>query len=313
MRTGYIGTYSEHNSQGIYQFVVNQETGVLGDVSLFTAIKNSKYLAITDDYIFSVFDDSEESGVAVYDFQGTLVTKETYESSTSCYILVSGNDIYTSHYHLGTISHLVFDPKKKTLSYKGQHLIVEKAGSHQVIANEDLLYVPCLHLDSIKVFTRSLQEKDEIILPTGAGCRHGVISLDGKYLYILGELSNEIYVIHLQRKEIVFTCSLLPEGVQQNHGGAAIRLSGNGKRLYASTREPQNRITVFHVEDSSLKVETSFVVDGEHPRDILNVIDDRYLLVANRGTDTIHSFALEKGYREINRVKIPAGVSIVMR
>lgn len=313
MSIGLVGTYSEHNSQGIYQFTLDQESGILGNVSVFASIKNSKYLAVTDEYVFALFDDQEQSGVAVYDFQGTLVVKETYENSTSCHLLVLGNDIYTCHYHLGTISHLIFDPSKKTLSYMGQNVIMEKAGSHQVIANGNLLYVPCLHLDSIKLFTRSLQEQGEISLPVGSGCRHGVFSLDGTYLYVIGELSNEIHVINVSKKEVVSSYSLLPENVRQNHGGAALRLSGDGKRLYASTREPENRITVFHVEESTLLVETSFVVDGEHPRDILNVLNDRYLLVATRATNTMHSYDIEKEFAEINRVEIPAGVSIIMK
>lgn len=313
MKTGYVGTYSEHGSQGIYQFTLEKDSGKLGNVSLFTPLINSKYLASTQDYLFSLFDDEKESGVAVFDISGTLVAKETYESSTACYLLVSGEDIYTSHYHLGTVSHLTFDARNKTLTFVKQVEIAEKAGSHQVISHGDLLYVPCLHLDRIKIFKRDLTLVDEISMPSGCGCRHGVISKDGDYLYVIGELSNEIYLVNLQSNKVEGSISILPEGVCQDHGGAALRISEDGKTLYASTREPENRITVLDVAPSTLSIKSTFVVDGKHPRDILNVEQDRYLLVATRGTDELHSYDINKEFCEINRVEIPAGISIVMK
>lgn len=312
MRIGFVGTYTEKTSHGIYQFQIDEESGVLSQVSLFAEIKNSKYLAFTGKHLFCLYEEEGKCGVAVFDLSGKTLDKLSFEEGASCYLVVVDNSIYTTNYHQGTVNKLSFDPKTETLSHVAGHFIQEKAGAHQAIPYEDKILVPCLHLDCIKIFQEDLTPVGEIVFPTGSGPRHAVLSQEGDYLYVIGELSNMVYAVNLKTGEIASEISILPEGDVQNHGGAALRRSDDGTRLYASTREEQNRVTALKIDGAKMTVEASVSSGGKHPRDILNVLEDRYLLVANRGSNTLHSLDIQNKYEEINQIEIPEGVSIVL-
>lgn len=308
MKKGYIGTYSSNGSKGIYQFLMEENSGLLYEASLFTEIQNSKYISLSDTHLYSVYDDENGSGVAVYSQDGVLLDKCIYERSTSCFFTVTGEEIYTANYHLGTVTKLSFDGK---LTVESTYLIKEKAGCHQVIVYNDKVFVPCLYLDTIYVFDKNLNKLNEIPFPSGSGCRHGALSEDEKYLYVVGELSNKLYVLNLSTYEIENEISILPDGMDKCEGSAAIRLSKDGKKIFVSTREI-NIITVVEVEGIMLEIETIFSVEGDHPRDIMNVMDDQYLVVANRFSNELCSFDMKNGYRLINKIQIPDGVSIAM-
>lgn len=309
MSRGFVGTYSEHGSEGIYQFQCHEDTGELSQVSLFAPLENSKYLALWKDYLFSLYDDGVQGGVAVFDMDGTLLDKCPVEDSGACYLLATEEGIYTSHYHLGSVTKLAFVEEK--LSIEKRVIVAEKGGCHQIIPHGDLLYVPCLHLDLITLFRPDLTKVGEITMPKDSGPRHGVFSLEGDYLYLLGELSNEIYAISMADHSIQGQVSILPEGIEQKEGGAALRLSQDGTRLYASSRGKADLVTVVEIEKEQLRVLGSFSGQGRHPRDI--VLKEPYLLVANRGTDEVLSFDMNPEYKKINSVSIPAGVSIVLK
>ncbi len=312
MKIGYVATYTEKTSEGIYQFQLDENSGMLSHVSLLGKVKNSKYLALTKEYLFSLHDEEEGSGVTVLDLDGNSIDKLTFGKGAACYILAVGDSIYTTNYSDGTVCKLHFDPKTKKLSLVTSYSVQEKAGCHQAILMDGKYLVPCLLLDKILVFDENLKKLDEIPFPQGSGPRHGVVSKDAAYLYIIGELSNKVYAVNTKTKEIEAEISILPQGEEQNHGGAALRLSEDGKRLYASTREEQNRITTLDISGKDMTVESTFSSQGRHPRDILNVLNDRYLLVANRGTNTLHSFDIHNKYKEINNVEVPEGVSILL-
>lgn len=308
MKKGYVGTYTEKGSQGIYRFLVDEASGGLSQVSLFAKVKNSKYLALTKEYLFSVFDGEEGSGVIVFALDGRCIDCCIYENTTSCFIQVVGEFIYTANYHLGTVTKLKFTNKLEVVA---SSLIKEKAGCHQVIACQGKILVPCLYLDCIKIFDENLGYLGEIIFPKGSGCRHGVVSKDEQYLYVIGELSNILYVVDLHTYQIVNNISVLPNGEINKEGSAAIRLSEDGVCLFVSTRD-ENIITVVNLDGKELEITSIFSTEGDHPRDILNIIDDQYLLVANRNSNEILSFAIRNGYKLVNKIFIPESVSIVI-
>ncbi|MFI3213189.1 MAG: beta-propeller fold lactonase family protein [Eubacteriales bacterium] len=216
--------------------------------------------------------------------------------------------IYTANYHLGTVTKLKFDGK---LMVESSYLIKEKAGCHQIIKHHGKLYVPCLYLDKIYVFDQQLTKMDEITFPKGSGCRHGVVSVDEKYLYVIGELSNKVYAINLNTYEIENEITVLPHGDEYKEGSGAIRLSKDGTKLYISTREC-NIITVIKVKGKELEVVSIFSAEGDHPRDILNVVQDKYLLVANRYSNELCAFDIKNNNKLINKITIPEVVSIVV-
>lgn len=304
--TGYVGTYTSEKSEGIYAF--KYENRKITDVHLFTKVRNPKYLAWMNDYIVAVCDFAEGSGVAVFDLSGNEIDHIVFEAFTSCYIGVKDNLIFTAHFHSGDVTLLRFENNHLEL-VKRTH-IKEKAGCHQVIPYKEQYLVPCLFIDQIKILDKDFTVVDEISFEVSAGPRHAVFSDDEKYLYVVGELSNLLYVVDIHAKKILNTVELLENGLSHVKDTAAIRKKGD--YLYVSTRT-LDVITVLHVSGKDVERIQVTSCAGKHPRDFVIVDDD--IIVANRFSDSLSVLPIEHAYIQnaVSTVTIPEGVSIIMR
>ena len=304
--TGYVGTYTSEKSEGIYAFSYENQT--ITDVHLFTKVRNPKYLAWMNDYIVAVCDFEEGSGVAVFDLNGNEIDHIVFEAFTSCYVGVKDNLIFTAHFHSGDVTLLRFENNHLEL-VKRTH-IKEKAGCHQVIPYKDQYLLTCLFMDQIKILNQDFNVVDEISFEEGAGPRHAVFSDDEKYLYVVGELSNLLYVVDMHAKKIVNTVELLENGLSHVKDTAAIRKKDD--YLYVSTRT-QDVITALHVSGKDVKRIQVTSCAGKHPRDFVIVDDD--IIVANRFSDSLSVLPIEHAYIQgaVSTVTIPEGVSIIMR
>lgn len=304
--TGYVGTYTSEKSEGIYAF--KYENRKITDVHLFTKVRNPKYLAWMSNYIVAVCDFEEGSGVAVFDLSGNEIDHIVFEAFTSCYVGVKDNLIFTAHFHSGDVTLLRFE-NNHLERVKRTH-IKEKAGCHQVIPYKDQYLVPCLFIDLIKILDKDFTVVDEISFEVGAGPRHAVFSDDEKYLYVVGELSNLLYVVDMHAKKIVNTVELLENGLSHVKDTAAIRKKGD--YLYVSTRT-LDVITVLHVSGKDVERIQVTSCAGKHPRDFVIVDDD--IIVTNRFSDSLSVLPIEHAYIQnaVSTVTIPEGVSIIMR
>ena len=304
--TGYVGTYTSEKSEGIYAFSYENQT--ITDVHLFTKVRNPKYLAWMNDYIVAVCDFEEGSGVAVFDLNGKEIDHIVFEAFTSCYVGVKDKLIFTAHFHSGDVTLLRFENNHLELVQRTH--IKDKAGCHQVIPYKDQYLVPCLFMDQIKILDKDFTVVDEISFEEGSGPRHAVFSDDEKYLYVVGELSNLLYVVDMHTKKIVNTVELLENGLSHVKDTAAIRKKDD--YLYVSTRT-QDVITVLHVSGKDVKRIQVTSCAGKHPRDFVIVDDD--IIVANRFSDSLSVLPIKHAYIQsaVSTVIIPEGVSIIMR
>ncbi len=283
---GYVGTYTSNKSEGIYSFDYIDKK--ISEVKLFAKIKNPKYLAFVEDYIGAVCDYEDGAGVSLFDKDGNEVDRIVYEKSTSCFIGYKNNYIYTVNYHEGTFSVLKFENNK--LSFVTKVLIKEKAGCHQVIFYGDKFLVPCLFLDKIIIINSNYEITGSIDFEAGAGCRHGIFSDDGKYLYVIGELSNLLYAVDLSIMKVVNKIHILENGESHLKDSAAIRIKDNF--IYISTRT-KDVISVVEADGSDLTLKQVVSSKGLHPRDFVIVED--HLIVANRSSDNLVNMSLENG------------------
>ncbi len=313
MLAGYLGSYA-NGGEGIYRFLLNEKTGELSSPELFCNVKNSKYIADgKDGFLYSVYSEGDNHGVAVCSYNGDIIDRIAFDPNAPCHIVVD-KFIYTANYSAGTVTKLSFDGKKLKLIKKV--LIKEQAGCHQVVIANNFIFLPCLLLDKVLTLDFDLNILNETTMPEKSGPRHAVISPDNKKLYLVAELSNELYSFNIEGINLkrLGNISLLPKGDELCEGSAAIRLSANGKFLMVSTRF-KNLITMLNIEDELPVVTQYFHLNGDHPRDILNVSDDRFLLVANRFSDQLLCLALNDGIitKQCSEISIPQGVSILMK
>ena len=305
-RKVYAGTYTGNGSDGIYAF--SFEDGKMSEPELFCEIRNPKYIALQDNELTSVCDAAGRSGAALISLEGEITDTVSYEAGTSCYVVRNNERVYTANYHEGTFTALEEKDGKLQLIRTVQ--IREKAGCHQVIPFGDQLLVPCLLLDRVMIFDRDLNKTGSIRFNNGTGPRHGVITKDGKYLYLASELSNELFVISTDDWQILTSVSVLPDGEKYRRDGAAIRMNEAEDRVYISTRT-MDIISVVKMEDHQPELIQTVSCGGRHPRDF--ILLDGYLLSANRFSNDIVSFRLnEDGTvgEETSRITVPEAVSL---
>ena len=306
-KTIYAGTYTGKGSEGIYRF--NCEEGRLSDSGLFCRIDNPKYLCSCGKDIAAVCDFENGSGVALISDDGTIKDKLVFEDVTSCYVAYHEGKLYTANYHAGTFS--VIDVNGDRFESVKTVEIRKKAGCHQVLFWNDLILVPCLFLDKVMIYDGDLNYRNEIVFPQGSGPRHGIFSKDDRYLYLVSELSNELFVIETGSFRIVDCVGLLENGERNTEGTAAIRTSEDGRRLYVSTRG-KDLISVLSVDGGKVSLIQTTSCGGEHPRDF--ILTDDVLLCANRFSNQVVSFRIGEDGRvgeEIGRTDVPEAVSLL--
>ncbi len=300
------GTYTTKDSKGIYTFEL--ENGKLSEASLLCEVKSSKYLCKYKDKFIALCDGDEKDGVTLFDKDGKILDTCLYERPSSCYVAVKGDKIYTANYHAGTVSLLRIENEK--FVFEKTVLLKDKAGCHQVLFHEDQILVPSLFLDKVVIFDEDLHKTGEIVFPEGSGPRHGVFNKDHSRLYLVSELSNELFIINTKDWQIVKQIGLLENGEKNTTGTAAVRLSEDERFLYVSTRG-KNVISVIGL-DGEIRLLQNIGCGGDHPRDFMLV--QGYLLCANRFSDEVVCFGIgENGMitGENDRIRVPEAVCLI--
>ena len=305
----YAGTYTAKSSQGIYSF--SFEDGRLSSSQLFCEIKNPKYLTKIDNCLITVADFDYESGVALINAEGDIKNKIAFEKRTSCFITSVDDDIYTANYHTGVVTHLKL--VQDELKFINSIQIQDGAGCHQILVFHDRILVPCLFLDRVFIFDRSLKKIGSIHFNANTGPRHGVFSKDGKYLYLVSELSNELFVIETDEWNIIHQIPVLMSKEIHVRDTAAIRLSDDEKFIYVSTRT-KDVISVIELEDHKPTVIQTVSCGGKHPRDF--VLLGQYLLCANKNTNEVVSFKINDDGtlgKIVDRIEVPEVVALIQQ
>ena len=305
----YAGTYTAKSSQGIYSF--SFEDGRLSSSQLFCEIKNPKYLTKKDNCLITVADFDYESGVALINAEGDIKNKIAFEKRTSCFITSEDDDIYTANYHTGVVTHLKL--VQDELKFINSIQIQDGAGCHQILVFHERILVPCLFLDRVFIFDRSLKKIGSIHFNANTGPRHGVYSKDGKYLYLVSELSNELFVIETDEWNIIHQIPVLMSKEIHVRDTAAIRLSDDEKFIYVSTRT-KDVISVIELEDHKPTVIQTVSCGGKHPRDF--VLLGQYLLCANKNTNEVVSFKINDDGtlgKIVDRIEVPEVVALIQQ
>lgn len=316
----YTGSYAKKGEESIIQFAIDKESLSYEKVKSITDAEEPSYVCLNEDKTklyaaMELFQFNGEDGgaVATYDVFEDKMVKTTAVNSKGtlpCHIWFDGqrNCVYASNYWSGSISMYGLDENKNAVELKGmsQHSgtgpnVERQEGPHVHFSGPSQdgagLWVVDLGIDRVKYYELkdqtlvSVEEKD-LHLPAGAGPRHFVTSkLHNGLLYVVCELNSEIAVINTNDQTIVQRISTLPSSTIES-ACAAIRISKNGKYIYASNRG-HDSIAVFEVlEDGTLKCIQTIGTDGKNPRDFN--LTDGLLLVANQDSNCISVFRYEE-------------------
>jgi 6-phosphogluconolactonase len=136
-------------------------------------------------------------------------------------------------------------------------------------------------------------------LTPGSGPRHFAFHPNGRFAYVINELSNTVAVFGYDadagRLTHVDTVNTLPEDFKGDNTTAEVRVHPSGRFVYGSNRG-HDSIAVFQVnaETGGLKPAGHTSTGGKTPRNFGIDPSGRYLLAANQDTGNVVAFAIDQ-------------------
>jgi 6-phosphogluconolactonase len=320
---GYIGTYTKGRSKGIYSFTLDTKAQKILHVKESAYLENPTYLAIEQDnrYLYSVMKEDGLGGVAVFSINsesGTLnpLNSQLTEGPSPCHVSVNStnNYIVAANYHRGTVEIYGFEKENEIIvpatSIAKHHGSgpnkerQEKPHVHYAGYTPDEKYVVVIDLGidrlvTYQVFDGVLKEVNSLSVKPGSGPRHIEFHPNGKYAYLMTELSSEVITLSYNSEDGSFSevgyTSTIPENFTNNNQGSAIHVSSDGRFVYVSNRG-HNSIAVFKVNEASGKLifieHTS--TEGDWPRDFILDPSEKYLIALNQESCNLVLFARDE-------------------
>ena len=313
----YLGTYTKGNSEGIYEIVLNTETKRLEEAKLVAKIGNPTYLALSSekDILYAVSKTEKGGGIAAFKKNSDTTFEKISElieenAAPPCYVAYDADRslVYTTSYHDGFVSVYKTDSKGSlTLTDVKQHdgssvhENQEKAHAHYMNLTPDRNYVVACDLGTDKVYTYKVSEDGKLDLAVtykanpGTGPRHLVFHPNGKFAYLVGELTSEIVVLAYNAAEGSFktvqTVSSIPDTHTTFNSGSAVRVTEDGRFLYSSNRG-HNSIAVYAINEHGDSIERIQLIasEGDTPRDFALDPTEQFVVVGHQSSDKLTLF-----------------------
>lgn len=324
----YVGTYTKDLTDGIFVYSFNDQTGRLVNLKMPAVCNNPSFLAISANkkFLYAVGElhnlDSNNSGdVSAFRIEKnnklTLLNRVLTHGADPCHVSLSpdGKIGVVSNYNGGNLSVFTILPDG-SLSDMVQR--IQDAGSgpfpgrqtepHAHSARFDatgkFLFAADLGTDELKIYNVGTGEipltpnaQPLLKLAPGSGPRHFDFSADGRYIYVIGELSSMITVFMKYGGDwkIIQTIKTIPKDFQGENWSADIHLSTDGRFVYSSNRG-QNSIAVFkrNLKSGKLALVENVSVEGDWPRNFTLDPSGRFLLCANQKSNDITIFKIDQ-------------------
>ncbi len=324
----FVGTYTTGKSKGIYVYKFNSKNGEVEWVSNTDSSFNPSFLRISTNgkFLYAVNEISRQKAglVAAYSFNAqngslTFINQQSSGSENPCHISLTkdGKWLAVANYTGGSLATFrvndngSIQPFTQHIVHKGKGTNPErqeKAHVHSAFFSPDekFLLTPDLGTDQVSVYqfsknvSKPLTPASIPFIKTkpGSGPRHLDFSPNGKYLFVLEELSGSISAFSYNNgsTKLIQTIATHPSTFNGQPGSADIHLSPDGKFLYASNRGEENNIAIFSVDaiTGKLILVGYQPTKGEHPRNFMIDPTGNYLLVANKNTNNIVVFKRDK-------------------
>jgi len=323
----YIGTYSGGGSRGIYCVKLDADHGTLSEPVLAAEQQDPGFLRISDGILYCTGDPDGEGDkyctVASYrigqdDGRLQRISSRQVDKLRFCHISLADNGRVllgadyrhgkTAAFLLGTEGEI--DAVAAVLVYAGasgvnpERQMEPHVHSITPYTKPGYAFVCDFSADAVRCYKTSFEDtscelslNDSLFVAAGAGPRHLVCHPGGKLVYVINELSNTIAtcVFDGGELELVDEVSTLPADFRGENTAAEIALSPGTRFLYASNRG-HDSIAYYSVDAATGALELQGVVSsqGEHPRNFAFTASGKYMVVANRDSNNVVLFKLDK-------------------
>ena len=318
----YVGTYTHGNSKGIQVYDVDVEKGTLRERSE-VQVSNASHTAISKNgkFLYSI----EDEGVAVFrrDENGDLtrINRVSIDGMRGCFLAtdVDGKYLYVAGYHDGkvTVVHTRRDGSLGRIMdgvyHKGLGSVAERNFRPHVNCvrpTPDNKYLCAVDngIDQVKLYRiNKRQHKLELVdilrCPRESGPRIIRFSADGRFAYILFELSNEIKVYsydgsgHTPEFELLQSISTLTKEKDEDafHNAASgLALAPDGRHLFCTTAG-ENTVSMYEIDTETGILDKKFTlpISGDYPKDLVIFPDNKHIAVANHASNTVTTFTVD--------------------
>lgn len=313
----YIGTYTTGgDSEGVYQYLFDDKTGAS---TLVKTIKqsNPSFLARKGARLYIVNENTEGAVSVVNLKDGSLLNALPTQGAHPCHVSLSPDRplAVVSNYSGGSLNLFSLNSdgslseSEDFLTYNGASINqARQSASHIHSAffqpKTNRLFVSDLGADLVYVYDirqiggkYKLDKVGELPVKKGGGPRHVAFSKDGKVVYVVLELTGELEVFKQVEGDWSSqqTLKLYKSGFEGEQGAADIKLSPDGKFIYASNRGQANTICCFKImKDGLLELKQIESVFGDSPRNIQISPSGKWLFTTNQLSNQITIFKRSK-------------------
>jgi 6-phosphogluconolactonase len=321
----FAGTYTNGKSEGIYVFKFDTRNGSIKKVSSI-ASENPSYLAISKNkkYLYAANENGDgKGGVSAFSFNEktgklTKLNQQLSHGDHPCYIAVDPSDkwVAVGNYSGGNFS--VYPVQENGGIGEAAQTIAHTGGSvdksrqegphvHSTVFTPDgsYLVVTDLGTDKIMAYPFNASSSKPVVDPAniqvsstpGSGPRHIVFHPTSPYAYVIEEMSGNVAAYSTTNPgEALQIINSHPENYKGSIGSAAIKISNDGKFLYASNRGESNTVAAFKIDEQSGKLSLQGFIEsgGKGPRDFAIDPTDSYILIANGESDNVTIYKRDK-------------------
>lgn len=287
----YVGTYTAKESEGIYVYKFDAETGSLSKLHVVKPVEQPSFLAIDKNrkFLYAVNETEDYEGKKSGAVSAFAIDRETGDltflnktaslGGAPCHVSVSENEkfAFVANYSGGNVS--VFPIEENGALGASVDLEQHDAGSGANKKRQDAPHAHSLNLDeknkfalvcdlgADKIFIYAFDKKTGKLTPNpeqnfyrtkpGAGPRHLAFYKNGKFAFLINEIDLTISVLRYDHEKgtlaEIQTVSALPENASRaGASGADIHISPDGNFLYGSNRgNNTSGIVVFKIDEKN--------------------------------------------------------------
>lgn len=320
-----VGTYTTGESEGIYVYQFDTVSGFSKYKSV-VKVTNPSYLTINKEgtHVYSVSETGDAKAAAnafVFDKKdGTLklLNSQLTGGADPCYIELdkTGKHVVTANYSGGSITAFningdgTLTTATQLIRFTGKGADAERQKAphlHCVRYSPDGKYLFADDLGTDKIHKFGINESNEgnylkvgtpaaFDVAPGSGPRHLDFHPNGKYAYLINELSGVVIAFNYNANAGNLTqIQTIQADTLGAKGSADIHVSPDGKFLYASNRLKGDGIAIFSINQVDGKLtKVGYQETGVHPRNFVITPNGKFLLVASRDNDVIQIFLIDR-------------------
>lgn len=319
-----LGSYGSGDRERVQLYSFNQYTGEAKYISGLSGIEEASFVCLAPDgkhfYAVSERDDSLAALFAAEITEGDTVKMRIINSQLTrgeapCYVNIekNGRFVYTANYNGSSFT--MFDIDQTTGVLLGNTRVEKFIGTGPIANRQEKSHIHCIEFtpdsafllandlgaDVIHMFPIVKDEKDkkkhingpnsfDITIEAGSGPRHITFAPNGKYGYLINELSGKVTVLEYKDKKLSPIQYVVSDSVDAQ-GSADIHISPDSMYLYASNRLKADGISIFSIDQTNGKIKKiGYQLTGIHPRNFAITPNGKFLLCACRDSNMIQIF-----------------------